>query len=58
MPLVLSVSVRGLTSPSVCRLQRVSTPRSVGFFSRPNKSLPLTSSVREYSSIGWFLSVP
>ena len=34
-----SVSIRVLTSPSLCRLQDVSAPWSVGFFPCPHKFL-------------------
>ena len=40
-----SISFRVLTSPSLCRLQEVSNPRSVNFFFYPDKSLPRHSSV-------------
>ena len=41
-----------LTSHSVCRLQDVSGPRSVGLFRCPDKSLCLPSPGRQWASVG------
>ena len=50
-------SSRVLTSRSLCRLQEVSAPGSVGLFPCPDKSLPLPSPGSECVSVDRFLSV-
>ena len=49
MGLDRSGSFHVLTSPSLCRLQEVSGPRSVGFFPYLDKSLPLPSPAGEWA---------
>src|SRR6266850_1517621 len=48
---------RVLTCPSVCALQSVSAPRSVGFFPCPDLSVHLCSPGSECPSLGWILSM-
>jgi hypothetical protein len=57
MRLALLVSFGVLTYPSLCGLQLVSAPRLVGFFRRPDLSLPVWSPVGERTLLCWFLSV-
>ena len=58
MPLARSVSFRILKCPSLCCLQNVSVPRSVGFFpcQCPDEYLPPLSPGSERSSLGQFVS--
>ena len=46
-----------LTCPIRCRLQSVSTPRSVGFFASPDLSLAMLSPESECPLLGRILSV-
>ena len=55
MGLRRSDSLRVLTCPSLCGLQEVSEPRSVGFFGCPDLSLPVRSPVGEWASVGRIL---
>jgi len=57
VPLGWLVSFCVLTCPSLCGLQKVSAPYSVGFFLYPDMSLPLLSPEGKCPSLGWFLSV-
>ena len=57
MGLGRSDSSRVLTCPSLCGLQDVSGPWSVGFFPYPDLSLPVRSPESEWASVDWILSV-
>jgi hypothetical protein len=52
-----SDSFHALTCLSICVLQKVSAPRSVGFFACPDLSLDLRSPGSECPSLGQILSV-